>query len=175
MQSQRWPSAATARGGAAHHGERQAVAARAITAQPGAQVSLVAEELTADTADRRTKLGELHAVRIANGEDIHVLIRHEHSNGKVGWYRPDGRSAQKPFLRSPLAFDARVTSGFGRRFHPIKKRYRAHNGTDFGAPTGTKIRAVADGRVMMAKYNGGHGKFIKLKPVCINISIYKKI
>lgn len=143
--------------------------------QPGAHVSLVAEELTADTPDARTKLGALHAVRIVNGEDTHLLIHHEHASGKEGWYRPDGRSAQKPFLRSPLAFDARVTSGFGRRFHPIKKRYRKHNGTDFGAPTGTKVRAVADGRVIMARHNGGHGKFIKLKHENGNMTSYSHL
>ena len=66
-------------------------------------------------------------------------------------------------MRSPLAY-SRVTSGFNpKRFHPILKKPRPHNGTDFGAPVGTPIRSAADGKVTYAGRNGGHGKFVKIK------------
>ena len=40
-----------------------------------------------------------------------------------------GRSLQQGFLRSPLEF-SRVSSSFGARFHPIKKEWRQHAGTE---------------------------------------------
>ena len=48
------------------------------------------------------------------------------------------------------------------RFHPVLKKRRPHYGVDFGAPTGTSVRAVADGRVTVAGRNGGHGNYVKL-------------
>jgi len=54
---------------------------------------------------------------------------------------PVEKSLQKAFFRSPLKFGAPVTSHFSRaRFHPILKTYRAHMGTDYGAPVGTPVQ-----------------------------------
>jgi murein DD-endopeptidase MepM/ murein hydrolase activator NlpD len=53
--------------------------------------------------------------------------------------------------------NARVTSGFGYRNHPILKRRRLHAGIDYGAPTGTPIRAAGSGVVIYAGYRGGYG------------------
>lgn len=54
----------------------------------------------------------------------------------------------------------RITSGFGNRFHPVLKRTRLHAGIDFGAPTGTPIRAAASGVVVSASYRGGYGNTV---------------
>jgi murein DD-endopeptidase MepM/ murein hydrolase activator NlpD len=56
----------------------------------------------------------------------------------------------------------RVTSGFSMRFHPIHKTWRAHNGVDYGAPTGTPVRTVADGRVEFAGRMGGYGNVVQI-------------
>ncbi len=53
-----------------------------------------------------------------------------------------------------------VTSRFGYRFHPILKINRLHAGVDFGAPSGSPIRAAADGVVVWAGYKGGFGNTI---------------
>jgi len=50
-----------------------------------------------------------------------------------------------------------VTSGFGRRFHPIRHIWKLHDGTDFGAPCGTPIRAPYDGRVTRAYFQPAYG------------------
>ncbi|MFT7518264.1 MAG: murein DD-endopeptidase MepM/ murein hydrolase activator NlpD [Kiritimatiellia bacterium] len=127
----------------------------------GAELALVAEILT--TPEREPRLGELHAVRLRNGEKNWTAVHHRISEDKDGWYRPDGMSLLRPFLRSPLEF-SRVTSGFNpRRFHPILKKRRPHNGTDFGAPSGTPVRAVSAGTVVRAGWAGGHGNYVKLK------------
>lgn len=51
-----------------------------------------------------------------------------------------------------------ITSSYGMRLHPIYKRWRLHDGTDFGASCGTPIRAAAPGRVIGKYYNTGYGK-----------------
>src|SRR5690606_10864837 len=50
-----------------------------------------------------------------------------------------------------------------RRFHPILRRTKAHLGTDYAAPYGTPIFAVADGVVTHAAYSGGYGNYVKIK------------
>lgn len=80
-----------------------------------------------------------------------------------GYYGEDGKNLRKAFLRSPMEF-SRVTSQFSlSRFHPILQTWRAHKGTDFGAPTGTPVRATGDGTVDFAGRQGGYGNFILLK------------
>jgi len=56
--------------------------------------------------------------------------------------------------------NARISSGFGNRFHPILKRNRLHAGVDFAARTGTPIRAAASGTVIFSGYRGGYGNTI---------------
>ncbi len=80
-----------------------------------------------------------------------------------GYYDGEGRPLQKLFLRSPLPF-SRVTSRFShRRFHPILKAFRPHYGVDYGAPTGTAVRATASGTVTFAGWDGGGGRTVKVR------------
>ena len=50
-----------------------------------------------------------------------------------------------------------VTSAFGRRFHPVLRVWKLHDGTDFGVGCGTPIRAPYAGTVARAYYNAGYG------------------
>ncbi|HLF23653.1 MAG TPA: M23 family metallopeptidase, partial [Burkholderiales bacterium] len=75
------------------------------------------------------------------------------------YYTPDGRNLQKAFLRSPLEF-SRISSGFGMRRHPIAQVWRAHQGIDYAAPTGTRVRSVGDGVVEFAGAKGGYGNVV---------------
>ncbi len=80
-----------------------------------------------------------------------------------GYYDADGRPLRKQFLRSPLQY-SRVTSSFSaRRFHPILKAYRPHYGVDYGAPTGTPVRATAAGVVSSAGSTSGGGKTVSVR------------
>ena len=80
-----------------------------------------------------------------------------------GYYAEDGKNLRKAFLRSPMEF-SRVTSNFTlARFHPILQTWRAHKGVDFGAPTGTPVRATGEGIVEFAGRQGGYGNFVLLK------------
>ena len=129
--------------------------------QRGATATMVVEEKY--LGDKLAKLGRPEAVRFKNGDKTYMAIRYTRADGSAGYYDADGVSRKKAFLRSPLAF-SNVTSGFNlKRFHPVLKTARPHYGTDFGAPTGTPVRAVADGVVVTAGKAGGHGNFVKLQ------------
>lgn len=70
---------------------------------------------------------------------------------------------QEPPSLFPLE-DARISSGFGDRFHPILKVGKMHTGIDFPAPTGTPIYATADGVVERAvNKTGGYGNNVLIK------------
>ena len=72
-------------------------------------------------------------------------------------YDLNGQSLRKSFLKSPLEF-TRITSGFTyARPHPILGGVRPHLAIDYAAPVGTPVRAVADGVVLRAGWNGGNG------------------
>ena len=66
------------------------------------------------------------------------------------------------FLRTPVKF-SRISSGFGTRKHPILKTWRAHNGVDYAASTGTPILATASGKVIHAGTKGGYGRTVILR------------
>ncbi len=82
--------------------------------------------------------------------------------GRGGYYTPDGENLRKVFLRSPLEF-SRITSGFGLRRHPIFRQWRAHQGIDYGAPVGTRVKSTGDGVVSFAGRRNGYGNLIVLR------------
>src|SRR5574344_1017192 len=64
------------------------------------------------------------------------------------------------FFQIPLSYN-RISSPFTtKRYHPVLKRYRAHLGTDFAAPTGRNIYAAGDGKIEFVGTKGGYGKTI---------------
>ncbi len=73
------------------------------------------------------------------------------------FYEHMGRSLQRVFLRAPLSY-TRISSKFSKsRFHPILRIRRPHYGVDYAAPTGTPVRTIGDGKVILRGWNGGYG------------------
>ena len=114
--------------------------------------------------DRFVNYGRiLVAQYVSNGRVISGVGFEARGEGRYAFYDPDGRSLKKSFLKSPLEF-SRITSRFTwARPHPILGGVRPHLAIDYGAPTGTPVRAVADGRVRAAGWDGGNGISVTLK------------
>jgi murein DD-endopeptidase MepM/ murein hydrolase activator NlpD len=80
-----------------------------------------------------------------------------------GYFKPDGTSMKKGFLKAPLRY-SRISSGYtSRRLHPVFKRYRPHYGVDYAAPRGTPVYATADGVVTAKGYKKYNGNYVKIK------------
>ena len=107
--------------------------------------------------------GRILAAEFVNDNKLFAAYWYESADGKGGYFTAEGKNVHKTFLRSPLAF-SRITSGYSSaRLHPVLHTTRAHKGIDYGAPTGTPIRAVADATVDFAGRRGGYGNLIVLK------------
>jgi len=106
----------------------------------------------------------ISAAEFVNDGRVVRAIRFTPPDGSPAYYDDEGRSMKRFFLRSPLAFDARVTSGFSMgRFHPVLGGVRPHLGVDYGARTGTPVQAVADGRVISATRDSANGNMVRIQ------------
>jgi murein DD-endopeptidase MepM/ murein hydrolase activator NlpD len=108
------------------------------------------------------KAGRVMAAEFINAGKTHRAMWFGDQDGRGGYYTPEGKNLRKAFMRSPLEF-SRVTSGFAMRVHPTQGGWRQHKGVDYGAPTGTRIRATADGVVNFIGRQNGYGNVIVLR------------
>ena len=107
--------------------------------------------------------GEIIAAQFVNQGREHLAVRYETESGESSFFSPDGESMSKAFLKNPLDV-FRISSNFNpNRMHPILNTIRAHRGTDYAAPTGTPVRATADGTVTFASRNGSYGKLVVIE------------
>ena len=104
--------------------------------------------------------GKILALEFENQGKTHADLWFSPDGKSGSYYDFDGQSSQGAFLRSPLKF-TRISSTFGGRRHPIHGNWRAHNGVDYAAPTGTPIHATGDGVVKFVGNQRGYGKTIE--------------
>ncbi|WP_407178344.1 peptidoglycan DD-metalloendopeptidase family protein [Bradyrhizobium sp. STM 3562] len=83
-------------------------------------------------------------------------------DGVVDYYDETGKSAKKFLVRKPVN-DAIMRSGFGGRRHPILGYVKMHTGVDWATAYGTPIFAAGNGVVEKIGWEGGYGKYIRLK------------
>ncbi len=106
--------------------------------------------------------GPILAAEFVTAGIVHRAFRFENADGSAGYYDEEGRSLRKMLLKSPLQYGS-VTSSFGKRLHPVLGYTRAHNGIDYGVPSGTPVWSVGDGRVMRAGWFGGYGRLVEIR------------
>jgi murein DD-endopeptidase MepM/ murein hydrolase activator NlpD len=130
--------------------------------QPGDRFGLAVEKFTRD--ERPATYGAIHAAEFHNDGRTLRAVLFTPPAGKPAYYDEHGRSLRRFFLRSPLKFEPRITSGFSlRRFHPVMHEYRAHLGVDYGAPTGAPVVAVASGSVVSSSFDHANGRMVRLR------------
>ena len=120
--------------------------------------------------EQRTRKGQesrpslrIVAAELINAGQKFTAIYFEKQKGQGNYYNPEGRSLARTFLRFPLEFTS-ISSQFAHsRFHPILKVNLPHTGVDFAAERGTPVRAVGDGVVTLAGWNGNYGKAIDIQ------------
>lgn len=107
-------------------------------------------------------VGQIHAAYFKNKGKEYYAYYYEDEN-YTGFFDEEGRPMKKAFLKSPVQY-ARISSAYNlRRFHPVLRRVKAHLGTDYAAPHGTPIQAVASGTVTKASRTRGNGNYVKIK------------
>jgi murein DD-endopeptidase MepM/ murein hydrolase activator NlpD len=99
------------------------------------------------------------AVEFQTGGKSRQAFWYEDAKGKGTWFDRDGRGRKTVFLTLPLD-QAKATSAFALRMHPLLQRMREHRGIDYAAPHGTPVRVVGDGVVTFASWQGGYGNVI---------------
>ncbi len=126
----------------------------------GDRFSVAYEALEADGEPLRT--GRVLSLEFVNNGKTYQALWFQEPGAKGAYFTPDGKSWTSSYLASPMEF-SRVTSGFAMRFHPILQKWRAHLGTDYGAPTGTPVRTVGDGVVEFAGWQNGFGNVVFIR------------
>ncbi len=108
--------------------------------------------------------GRVRAARYnTGGKDVYAFYFEAKDTALSGYFGLNGEPMKATFLKAPVRF-SRISSRYNlRRFHPVQKRVKAHYGTDYAAPYGTPIVAVADGVVSRRGRTGGNGNFVKLR------------
>lgn len=97
------------------------------------------------------------------GDEVKKFYRFQSSDdGIVDYYDETGKSAKKFLVRKPVN-NGVMRSGFGGRRHPILGYTKMHTGVDWAAPYGTPIFAAGNGVVEQAGWEGGYGRYIRLR------------
>lgn len=115
--------------------------------------------------------GKILAAEYKGEVGTYRIFLFEEPSGRQAYYDAKGDSAQKAFLKAPLKF-ARITSSYGRRRHPILGYSKMHRGVDYGAPHGTPILSIGDGKVVTAGYKGAAGRMVQIRHANDYVSTY---
>lgn len=130
--------------------------------RPGDSYKILYEQRSRKGQEARPSLRILAAELLGSGQKF-TAIYFEKQKGVGNYYNMDGRTLARSFLRFPLEFTS-ITSLFTEsRFHPMLKATVPHTGVDFAARRGTPVRAIGDGIIAEAGWNGGYGKVIDIK------------
>ena len=90
------------------------------------------------------------------------LYRYAMADGSTEYFNEKGEGARKALLSTPIK-GARISSGYGKRRHPILGYTKMHRGIDFAAPRGTPVFAAGDGVVRKFGRLGGYGNYVFIK------------
>ncbi len=107
--------------------------------------------------------GEILAAELIHDGRSHRAIRFVQADNKVDYFDSKGFDLSNAFKRHPMNSYKRISSGFGKRRHPIYKRIRMHTGVDYAARKGTPVTVTGNGVVHHVARKGGYGKTVIIK------------
>jgi len=84
------------------------------------------------------------------------------SKNRENYYNAKGKTAKRKLRATPVN-GARLSSGFGRRKHPVLGYVKNHKGVDFAAPRGTPVLAAGTGTIERANRYGSFGNYIRIR------------
>ncbi len=108
------------------------------------------------------RYGKILYANLKLGKDDNPLYHFKDEKGFSDYFDDKGHSARKALMRTPIN-GARLSSGFGRRRHPVLGYNKMHRGVDFAAPRGTPIFAAGSGTVVYRSRNGSYGNYIRIR------------
>lgn len=109
-----------------------------------------------------SKAGDILYAKLKLGNREIPLYRYKMADGRIDYFQPDGRSTKRTLMKTPIN-GARVSSGYGRRHHPVLGYTKVHKGIDFAAPTGTPIFAAGDGVIERSGWFSSYGKYVAIR------------
>ena len=129
--------------------------------QPNDAFQLVYEQEYVN--NKEAGFGKVRAARYSTGgKDIYAFYFESADSTQSGYFGLDGQPMKSTFLKAPVRY-TRISSRYNlRRFHPVQRRVKPHLGTDYAAPYGTPIVAVADGTISRSGRTRGNGIFVKI-------------
>ncbi len=130
--------------------------------RPGDGFETMFEEVSLEDGSDAVRGGDVLYGGLTLSGQLLEAYRFEVEHGDVEYFDRTGKSLRKFLLRTPVD-GARISSTFGMRRHPILGYSLMHKGVDFAAPTGTPIYAAGNGRIVVAKRNGGYGNYIRIR------------
>jgi len=108
--------------------------------------------------------GKILAGQYINDGEKYEIYYFEEDKDNSGYFDQDGNSVQKMFLKAPLAFKY-ISSPFttGPRYIEAFNVSTGHRAIDYAANYGTPIKAVGDGTITFAAWNGPYGNMVKIR------------
>lgn len=128
--------------------------------QPGDEFEVIFSRFYGEDG-KVAKTGDILSASMTLSGKKHALYRFE-SNGEEEYFDETGQSARSMLMKTPVD-GARISSRFGRRFHPVLGYTRMHKGIDFAVPTGTPVMAAGGAVVVHAAYTRGFGNLVILQ------------
>lgn len=143
-----------------------------------ADISFITQKLAGDIELGHMKKGDTFEVMTGTNKDgarevVYVALtvqgkKHERyawtdKNGERNFYMPDGVLPDKKIMKFPVEACKRISSPFGVRKHPVTGDVKMHKGVDLALPTGTPIKAAADGVVSYVGHDAGYGNWVEIK------------
>jgi murein DD-endopeptidase MepM/ murein hydrolase activator NlpD len=111
---------------------------------------------------RRLGSPTLQQITFSTGDLKHRLYLYRDAFNNNSLVNANGKGLLWLHFRQPV-LNARLSSPFGWRIHPVFGDRRFHNGIDLATTEGNAVYAAADGIVIDSGWHGNYGQYIRVR------------